>query len=89
MYISSKSIPLSLSCAWGRRTLTHVWSDISIERDGILLTCPTATRAVSGVEVNGEKMPTMPASVQGRENRSLAKEEPPGVVMNCGGSLLA
>lgn len=84
MYISSKSVSLSLSCAWGKLTLTHVWSDISIEHDGILLTCLTVTNAVSGVEVNEEKMPTIPSGVQGgEENRSLAKEEPPGVIMNC------
>lgn len=67
MYISSKSVPLSLSCAWGKRTLTHVWSDIPIEHDDILFTCLTVTRAVSGVGVNGEKMSTIPDGVQGRE----------------------
>lgn len=83
MYISSKSVSLSLSCAWGKLTLTHVWSDISIEHDSIFLTCLTIPSAVPGEGVNGEKTPTIPSGVQGSgENRSLAREEPPGVIMN-------
>lgn len=48
MYISSKSVSLFSSCAWGKLTLTHVGSDISIEPDSIFLTCLTIINAASG-----------------------------------------
>lgn len=48
MYIFSKSISLSLSCAWGKLTLTHVWSDISVEHDSIFLTYLTIPSAAPG-----------------------------------------
>lgn len=60
--------------------LTHVGSDISIERDSILLTCLTSTSAVSGEGMNGDPMPTILSSAQGGENRFLAREESSRVV---------
>lgn len=65
MSISSKSVSLFFSCAWGKLRLTHVGPAISIKHDSILLTCLTITSAVSGEGVNGETMPPIPTDVQG------------------------
>lgn len=69
----AKSVALSFSCAWGKRTLTHVGSDILIEHGSLLLTCLTLSRAASGGGLNGEETPAWPmgwGNVEGRVGRA-------------------